>query len=85
MNIRYTAMSVSYQLGSAIFGGFTPMIGVFLSERFHNQWIPLAVFYTCLAAVSFGAVVILDWSRRGQPRSDAEASLVVAPQTGSGT
>ena len=85
VNIRYTAMSVSYQLGSAIFGGFTPMIGVFLSERFHNQWIPLAVFYTCLAAVSFGAVVILDWSRRGQPRSDAEASLVVAPQTGSGT
>ena len=46
---RYSSMSASYQLGGAIFGGFTPMIGVALSASYPGQWVPLAIFYSILA------------------------------------
>lgn len=58
-NIRYTAISVSYQVGGAIFGGLTPIIGVLLSSRFVGHWWPLAVFYSLLAALSLGGVAFL--------------------------
>jgi MFS family permease len=59
VKIRYTAISASYQLGGAIFGGFTPIIGVLLADRFAGQWLPLAIFYSILAAVSFAGVFLL--------------------------
>lgn len=59
-NIRYTAMSAAYQLGGAIFGGFTPMIGVVLSQNYQDQWLPLAIFYSVLASISFVAILLLD-------------------------
>jgi predicted MFS family arabinose efflux permease len=58
-NIRYSAISASYQLGGAIFGGFTPMIGVMLAKAYPGQWIPLAFFYTILSGLSFFGVVLL--------------------------
>ncbi len=79
-NIRYTAMSAAYQLGGAIFGGFTPIIGVLLSERYTGEWLPLAIFYSVLAAVSFTGVLLLH--RSGYGRS-AEFSRT-APSPGEG-
>jgi MFS family permease len=70
-NVRYTAISVAYQMGGAIFGGFTPMIGVVLSQRFAGQWLPLAAFYTVLAGISFAGVFLLDRSMRGRPAIQA--------------
>jgi Na+/melibiose symporter-like transporter len=58
-NIRYSAISASYQLGGAIFGGFTPMIGVLLSKAYPGQWVPLAMFYTILSGLSFFGVLLL--------------------------
>jgi MFS family permease len=59
VKVRYTAISASYQLGGAIFGGFTPIIGVLLADRFAGQWLPLAMFYSVLAALSFTGVFLL--------------------------
>jgi hypothetical protein len=59
VKVRYTAISASYQLGGAIFGGFTPIIGVLLADRFASQWLPLAIFYSILAAISFTGVFLL--------------------------
>jgi MFS family permease len=65
-NIRYTAMSAAYQLGGAMFGGFTPILGVLLSERYTGEWLPLAIFYSVLAGVSFMGVVLLYRSGYGR-------------------
>lgn len=59
VEVRYSSLSASYQLGGAIFGGFTPMIGVALSASYPGQWIPLAIFYSILAGFSFLGVLLL--------------------------
>jgi MFS family permease len=59
VEVRYSSLSASYQLGGAIFGGFTPMIGVALSASYPGQWLPLAIFYSILAGFSFLGVLLL--------------------------
>jgi MFS family permease len=59
VEVRYSSISASYQLGGAIFGGFTPMIGVALSASYPGQWVPLAIFYSVLAGFSFLGVLLL--------------------------
>jgi hypothetical protein len=59
VEVRYTSISASYQLGGAIFGGVTPMIGVALSASYPDQWISLAIFYSVLAGFSFLGVLFL--------------------------
>ncbi len=59
VEVRYSAISASYQLGGAIFGGFTPMIGVALAANYPGQWLPLAIFYSILAGISFLGTLLL--------------------------
>jgi MFS family permease len=71
--VRYSAISLSYQVCGAVAGGLTPLVGTYLAHRFTGQWWPLAVFYTCLAAISLLCIVALD-ARRSQ-RADATEAL----------
>lgn len=57
--VRYTAISMAYQICGAIAGGLTPMVGTLLAHRFTGEWWPLALFYTCLAGLSMLCVVAL--------------------------
>lgn len=50
--LRYSGISISYQLICAIAGGSTPLIGTLLATRFAGQWFPLALYFTFLAALS---------------------------------
>jgi len=59
VEIRYSAMSSAYQLSGAIFGGFTPMIGVMVSSAYPGQWLPLAIFYSVLAGFSLLGTALL--------------------------
>ncbi len=67
--VRYSAISLSYQVCGAIAGGLTPLAGTWLAHRYTGQWWPLAVFYTCLAGISLLCIVALD-ARRAR-RADA--------------
>ncbi|MCX7309378.1 MAG: MFS transporter [Afipia sp.] len=73
VEVRYTSISAAYQLGAAIFGGFTPMIGVVLSNNYPGSWLPLAIFYSILAGFSFLGVFLLSYSgfaaKYGQPNA----------------
>jgi MFS family permease len=57
--VRYTAISVAYQVCGAVAGGLTPIIGTILAERFQGHWWPIAAFGTALAAISFVCVTAL--------------------------
>ncbi|WP_200927251.1 MFS transporter [Methylobacterium sp. Leaf88] len=57
--VRYTAISVAYQVCGAIAGGLTPIVGTLLAERFQGHWWPIAAFGTTLAAISFVCVTAL--------------------------
>ncbi|WP_153102234.1 MFS transporter [Paraburkholderia hayleyella] len=73
--VRYSAISLSYQVCGAVAGGLTPLIGTWLAHRFIGQWWPLAVFYTCLAGISLLSVIALD-ARRGTRADVTEAAIV---------
>ena len=71
------------QLGGAIFGGFTPMIGVVLSEHYQGQWLPLAIFYSLLAGISFFAILLLDRTSLRPVQEFAARSLTPSASTNS--
>ena len=64
--VRYSAISLSYQVCGAVAGGLTPLVGTILAQRFHGEWWPLAVFYTLLAGISLLCVAAIDARQRGR-------------------
>jgi MFS family permease len=70
--VRYSGISIAYQVCGAIAGGLTPLVGTWLAHRYTGQWWPLAVFYTCLAAISLLCIVGLD-ARRATHAEQAES------------
>jgi MFS family permease len=50
--LRYSGMSLAYQLGAILGGGFVPMIATALFARFHtNMWTALYIVFTALVAL----------------------------------
>ncbi len=58
--IRYTGISMAYQLSGAIFGGLTPLLGTVLAENFKGQWWPLALLFSAISLLSLVSVLLLD-------------------------
>ncbi len=57
--VRYTGMSLGYQIGAAIIGGPLPLIATWLLAVFSNQYWPLAVLFILCALISIFAVRLL--------------------------
>jgi len=57
--VRYTAISLAYQVCGAIAGGLTPLIGTWLAHQFSGHWWPMALFYTLIASISLVCVLAL--------------------------
>ncbi|WP_287879435.1 MFS transporter [Aquitalea sp.] len=64
VRLRYSGISLAYQLICALAGGTTPLIGTWLASRFAGQWWPLALFFSLLSLVSFIGVAGLARLRR---------------------
>ncbi|QDD63558.1 MFS transporter [Herbaspirillum seropedicae] len=62
--IRYTGISMAYQVSGALFGGLTPLLGTVLAEKFQGQWWPLALLFSALSLLSMVCV-----ARLGRDRS----------------
>ncbi|MFC4276301.1 MFS transporter [Achromobacter aloeverae] len=62
--IRYTGISMAYQLSGAIFGGLTPLLGTILAEKFRGDWMPLALLFTIISLLSLVSVLGLSALRR---------------------
>lgn len=52
VHLRYSGISIAYQLACAVAGGSTPLIGTLLASKFSGQWLPLAAFFSLLSALS---------------------------------
>ncbi len=51
-HLRYSGISLAYQLICAIAGGTTPIISTMLVPQFAGQWLPLAKLLSLLAGLS---------------------------------
>ncbi|HVK91927.1 MAG TPA: MFS transporter [Mycoplana sp.] len=64
--IRYTGISMAYQLSGAIFGGLTPIVGTILAENAQGDWMPLAVLFSAISMISLVSVIALQRPRQRQ-------------------
>ena len=55
-DIRYTGMSLGYQVGAALVGGPMPLIATALLTAYSGSYIPVALFIIACATVSLVAM-----------------------------
>lgn len=68
-NIRYTGMSLGYQIGAALVGGPMPLIATALVAYFSGSYVPVVIFLGACALASIVAVSLAR-DRSGQPLDD---------------
>lgn len=68
---RYAGISMAYQLGGAVFGGLTPLLGTLLAQHFIGQWWPMAMFFSAISAISLVSVTCLQFMHRRRVSSEA--------------
>lgn len=51
-NVRYTGVTVGYQLGAALAGGTAPLIATALLAAFDNSWVPVALYIVLTGVIS---------------------------------
>jgi len=55
--VRYTGVSLGYQIGAAVAGGTAPLVATALLANFNNSFVPVAVYIMFTAFVSLIAVL----------------------------
>ncbi len=56
--VRYTGVTLGYQIGAALAGGTAPLLATWLLARFDGAWWPIASYLVVLAVISFVAVAV---------------------------
>jgi MFS family permease len=54
--VRYTGVTLGYQLGAAIAGGTAPLVATALLKEFDDSWVPVAGYLMLTAAISLGCI-----------------------------
>ena len=55
-NVRYTGITLGYQLGAALAGGTAPLIATGLLAKYDGDWRPVAVYLGITVAISLLAI-----------------------------
>ncbi|WP_027819368.1 MFS transporter [Paraburkholderia bannensis] len=76
-HLRYSGISIAYQLCATVAGGTTPLIGTMVAQHYRGQWVPLALFFSLLSVISLVGIVALARYQR-QIERQIEPSHVTA-------
>ncbi|MEU1899445.1 MFS transporter [Nocardiopsis dassonvillei] len=66
--VRYTGVTLGYQIGAAAAGGTAPLIATWLLSRFDNSWVPVAGYLVFTAVVSIVAVSLAGRASNAEER-----------------
>ena len=55
-NVRYTGITLGYQLGAALAGGTAPLIATGLLAKYDGDWRPVAIYLGVTVAISLLAI-----------------------------
>ncbi len=68
-NVRYTGITLGYQIGAALAGGTAPLVATFLLKEFDQSYVPIAVYIIFTGVISLLAVMAAgDYA--GKPMED---------------
>lgn len=56
-NVRYTGISLGYQIGAAVVGGPAPLIATALLANYNNNYVEVGIFIMLAAIVSLVAIL----------------------------
>jgi MFS family permease len=73
--VRYTGISLGYQLGTALVGGPLPLIATALLVAFHGSYVPIALFVGLCGIVS---LIAISFAKEGRGQ-DLDARRTVPP------
>ncbi|MBP1156226.1 MULTISPECIES: MFS transporter [unclassified Paenibacillus] len=85
-NVRYTGVTVGYQLGAALAGGTAPLIATALMNGFNNSWMPVAVYMMFIGSLSLFAIIStretkdLDFESNDFESKEEEKEFILIPQ-----
>ena len=51
-HVRYSGISISYQMIATLAAGTTPFIGTLLAKEYAGEWMPLALLFSFLSLLS---------------------------------
>ncbi|PUB09582.1 MFS transporter [Paenisporosarcina sp. OV554] len=71
--IRYTGISLGYQIGAAVAGGTAPLVATALLVRFDNSYIPVAIYIIFTAVISLVSI----WAVKDRSQKQVEKSVIV--------
>lgn len=55
--VRYTGVTLGYQIGAALAGGTAPMIAEYLMGKFNGSYVPVAIYIMVIAVISIISVL----------------------------
>ncbi len=56
-NVRYTGITLGYQIGAALFGGTAPLVATYLLREYNNSYVPIAFYIIATGVLSLIAVL----------------------------
>ncbi|MDN3449496.1 MFS transporter [Planococcus sp. APC 3906] len=71
--VRYTGVSLGYQIGAAVAGGTAPLVATALLAQFNNSYVPVALYIIFTALVSLLAI----WAVKDVSAKTATPKLAV--------
>jgi hypothetical protein len=70
-HVRYTGITLGYQVGAALVGGTAPLLATYLLSEFGESWLPVAAYIIVISLVSVGAVAVSGWVTAKEARLTA--------------
>src|SRR5699024_11388845 len=55
--VRYTGVTLGYQIGAALAGGTAPMVAEFLIGKFDQSWVPVAQYSMVMSLISILSMI----------------------------
>lgn len=62
-NVRYTGVTVGYQMGAALAGGTAPFVATWMLGAFDNSSTPIALYIIACGAISLACIAVLSETR----------------------
>jgi hypothetical protein len=75
--LRYSGMSISYNVGGLLGGAVSPLIATSLLGRYHS-WTPIALYMAATGVIGLAASLFLRELPAGSPAQPAAAARPVA-------
>ncbi|MDQ7826224.1 MAG: MFS transporter [Candidatus Eremiobacteraeota bacterium] len=73
-NVRYTGVTIGYQLGAALAGGTAPFVATWMLGAYHNSSMPISLYLVACCAISLACIATLRETKGSELNAGTAAS-----------